>query len=185
MPDTETTTLELVYWPHPALRRKSAPVAADEFGPELGRTAEAMVRIMHQHRGIGLAAPQVALSRRLIICCRTESAGSEVVLANPRIRDRDGEMIGDEGCLSFPGVVGKVRRARWVSVEAQDTDGKPIVVEGEELFSRCLQHEIDHLDGLLFTLKMSPGSRAQARIQLKELERRWAGIYGTEIQDRT
>jgi peptide deformylase len=177
---SDPLTLELVYWPHPVLRRKAEPVGQDEFTPELAATAEAMVRIMHEHRGIGLAAPQVALSRRLAICCRDENPGSEIVLVNPRIRERDGVQVAEEGCLSFPGITGKVRRAEWVSVEAQDLEGTPFVVEGEGILGRCLQHEIDHLDGLVFTLKMTPGSRVQARRQLQELERRWAPHYGVQ-----
>lgn len=169
--------LDLVYWPHPVLRQKAAPVLPEEFGEELERYAEAMIRVMHESNGIGLAAPQVARGKRMLVVTPSTKGGDEIVVCNPRILDQHGEQIGDEGCLSFPGITGKVRRAEQVTVECQDARGNKVVHDAEGLFSRCLQHEIDHLDGVLFIRKMSPAGKIRAKRKLKELENKWAPIY--------
>lgn len=169
--------LELVYWPHPALRRATRPLEPDEFGADLRAVAERLAEVMHEARGIGLAAPQVGLERSLLVVNPSATPGSEIYLVNPRVVDTDGTQVGDEGCLSFPRIVGKVRRHQWVRVLARDLDGEPMSLEGEGLLARCLEHEIDHLQGIVFLSKFTPAARLAARRRVRELEEHWGPIY--------
>ena len=130
----------------PVLRETTTPVAA--VTGELRRLIDDMFETMYAARGVGLAAPQVGRRERLAVV----DVGDDrpIAIVNPEIVLREGTMRGEEGCLSIPEVYGDVDRASRVVVRALDRDGKPFEVEGTELLSRCLQHEIDHLDGKLF-----------------------------------
>ena len=145
----------IVLMDEPILRRKARKVK--QFDARLRELADDMVETMRQADGVGLAAPQVGVSDRLIVVQIPEEyqddphAGELFVLVNPRIVSASEEQLaGDEGCLSVPGIVGQVNRARQVSLRAQDTKGKPIRLEAEGFLARAFQHEIDHLDGVLF-----------------------------------
>ena len=105
---------------------------------------------MRAASGVGLAAPQVGVGVRLIVL---DVGEGPIVVFNPEIIDRDGQDVDVEGCLSIPGVNGYVERSAWVKVAGLDAKGKPLVIEGTDLLARALQHEIDHLDGVLFTDK--------------------------------
>ena len=107
-----------------------------------------MFETMYEAYGVGLAAPQVGILKRLVVIDTYE--GQPLVLINPKIVEKDGEQIGDEGCLSLPGKVAVVKRPNHVVCEALDRDMNPIRVEGEGLLARAICHELDHLDGILY-----------------------------------
>lgn len=144
---------EILTAENPILRRKSRRVKV--FDGELQRLVDDMVETMHAAHGLGLAAPQVGVLQRIIVVEMPEEeedpqSGKRYVLVNPEIVRREGEDVAEEGCLSIPGYVGLVRRASKVAVQAQTPKGKRIRVEGEGLLARALQHEVDHLDGILY-----------------------------------
>jgi len=109
---------------------------------------EEMLETMYAAPGIGLAAPQVGISKRLIVL---DVGDGPIRMANPKIVDKQGEQLGLEGCLSIPGLYGDVKRFDRIVVKGQDAQGRSFKVQAEGLLSRCFQHEIDHLDGRLFT----------------------------------
>jgi peptide deformylase len=131
----------------PELRTVCAPVRA--ITPRIRMLLDDMVETMRAADGVGLAGPQVGVLRRVIV---TETEPGEVyMLINPEIIESSGEQEGSEGCLSVPGQSGCVRRPERVKVRALDRDGREITVEGTGLLARCLCHEIDHLNGILYT----------------------------------
>ncbi|MDB5082037.1 MAG: def [Chloroflexi bacterium] len=143
---------------NPRLRLKSQKVT--KFDKDLRTLAKNMFESMENANGIGLAAPQVGVLQRLIVIDIPEDMdyeGSEhfhIVMVNPEIVKCSGEQIGEEGCLSVPGWYGDVKRYEDVTVKGQDLYGKPVKIKASGLNARCLQHEIDHLDGILFTDKV-------------------------------
>lgn len=124
--------------------------------PRVGRLARDMLETMYAASGIGLAAPQVGAPKRVIV---VDVGEGSMVLVNPKIAADEGEQVGLEGCLSVPDLVGEVRRAEWVVVNGLNHRGRPITVEGEGLLARVLQHEIDHLDGILFMARIEDPTR--------------------------
>ena len=131
---------------NPILRQKGKKI--HHFDASIPKLIDDMFETMHAARGVGLAAPQIALSLRILVA---EFEDNKVALINPEIVKGEGEEPGTEGCLSIPGYVGdNIRRATKITVKAQDARGKPIKVRAEGWFARILQHEIDHLDGILF-----------------------------------
>ena len=131
---------------NPILRRKAKKI--HRFDSSISKLAEDMFETMHAAQGVGLAAPQIAQSIRIFVA---EFEDRKVAMVNPEIVKAEGEMLGTEGCLSIPGYVGEnIRRAEKVVVKGQDVHGKAIKVNAEGWFARVLQHEIDHLDGILF-----------------------------------
>jgi peptide deformylase len=131
---------------NPILRQKAKKV--HHFDASLQKLTDDMFETMHVSNGVGLAAPQIALSIRVFVA---EYEDRKVVIFNPEIIKAEGEEIGTEGCLSIPGYVGEnIRRAAKITVKGQDVRGKNIRVTAEGWFARILQHEIDHLDGILF-----------------------------------
>jgi len=139
----------------PGLYKKCRPVT--EFNPRLHQLLDDMAETLSTQNGVGLAAPQVGVLRRAVIVLETNVPEDEeeyiIELVNPEIIESDGEQYGAEGCLSVPGEYGLVRRPMHVKVRAQDRNGKFFEVEGEGLTARCFCHEIDHLDGVIFTSK--------------------------------
>lgn len=119
-----------------------------------------MLDTMYDAGGVGLAAPQVGILRRVVVIDVSEEGNEPLVLINPVIIDSDGEQTGDEGCLSVPGKVGTVTRPNYVKVRAYDRDMQEYTIEGTELLARALNHEIDHLDGELYVDKVINGLRA-------------------------
>lgn len=131
---------------NPILRQKAKKV--HRFDPSLQKLVDDMFETMHEAHGVGLAAPQIAQSIRVFVA---EYEDHKVAVFNPEIVKAEGEELGTEGCLSIPGYVGdNIRRATKVLVKGQDVRGKPIRVPAEGWFARVLQHEIDHLNGILF-----------------------------------
>ena len=130
----------------PALHKVCKPVTA--FDSKLYKLLDDMAETMADANGVGLAAPQVGILRRVVVV----DTGEEVLeLINPSLVETDGEQIGPEGCLSVPGKYGLVKRPYTAKVRAQDRDGEWFEVEGEELIARCFCHELDHLDGIVYT----------------------------------
>lgn len=115
---------------------------------------EDMIDTMYEANGVGLAAPQVGVLKRIVVIDVSEEGDSPIVLINPVITEADGEQTGPEGCLSVPGKSGVVTRANHVKVKALDIDMQPFELEGTELLARAVQHELDHLEGVLYTSKV-------------------------------
>jgi peptide deformylase len=147
--------LEIRKYPDDVLKKKALPL--DALEGKLQRLIDDMIETMYAAPGIGLAAPQVGVSKRLIVVDVSlgEEKNSLIVLINPEIIEADGFVDSEEGCLSVPGYTANVKRAEKVKVKGLDRNGKPVEIEGEGLLARALQHEIDHLDGVLFIDRMS------------------------------
>ncbi len=167
----KTTIHEVVKYPHPVLAKRGEPVTV--FDGKLKKLVDEMFDSMYAAQGIGLAAPQIDMSKRIAIVDVSFQKNPEekIVLINPEIIDRRGRQVEEEGCLSLPEIREKVARAEWVKVKAQDVTGKWIEVEGEELLSRALQHEIDHLDGILFIDHLSRLKRDLVLRKIKKLQK--------------
>lgn len=152
----------LILVPNPILKQKAQKVS--DFGPSLRTLADKMTKVMRENNGMGLAAPQIGESKRMIVVeyepPKDESGAiPHTILVNPTITDssRETEVL-DEGCLSIPGLEVPVRRSLQVNVLAENLDGKRIKIRAKDLFARILQHEIDHLNGILITEKAAPAS---------------------------
>jgi peptide deformylase len=160
--------LEILTIGHPTLTKKAAPV--DKINPELIRLAKDMVETMHRAPGVGLAAPQVNVSKRLISIDLSvgENEDELIVLVNPELVREEGQVVCEEGCLSVPDIREKVARPYRVLVKGLNLEGKDVEIEGEDLMARVLCHEIDHLDGKLFTDRLSPLKRSLLRKKLKK-----------------
>lgn len=165
----------LRYYGDPILRRRAHEV--EVFDETLAEEAEGMVETMHRARGIGLAGPQVGLSKRLIIALQMRDPDDDeaepMVLVNPVVVSRSRETwVLEEGCLSIPGVNGEVTRAVEAVVEYQDVRGEAQRVEASGMFARILLHEIDHLDGRLFIDYLSPTKKSLIKPQLRAIAER-------------
>jgi peptide deformylase len=134
--------------PDPVLREKAKPVT--KFNANLHKLLDDMAETMYDANGVGLAAPQIGILKRVIVIDTGDEHGL-IEMVNPEIIDKSGEQFGPEGCLSIPGINGEVRRAMWVKVRGQDRHGNEYTMEGEGLLARAFQHEVDHLNGILFT----------------------------------
>lgn len=143
------------------LRAPAVEVSAVD--DEVRRLVKDMFETMYDAEGVGLAAPQVGISRRIIVVDVQDEAIAPFALINPRVVERSDEAEkGEEGCLSIPGITAPVTRPARVVVEGLGVDGETVRVEGGALLGRCLQHEIDHLDGILFIDHLSPLQRSMA-----------------------
>jgi peptide deformylase len=152
----------------PILTRKSAPV--ERVDEEIVRLARDMVETVHAAPGVGLAAPQLGVGKRVIVVDLSvgEDEGALHVLVNPEILSKEGEAVCEEGCLSVPDIREKVSRPYRVVVRGLDLEGRNVEVEGEDLLARALCHEIDHLDGILFVEKLSALKRKLIKKKLKK-----------------
>ena len=162
--------LKLVLYPSPILKQKAD--ALDAVTDEVRVLLDDMVETMYANRGIGLAGPQVGESIRVaVIDVRDEEQpeGQVYKLVNPRIVERSGSVDFEEGCLSIPGVHETVRRSEKVTVQALNERGEEIEIAADGLLAICLQHEIDHLDGILFIDKLSTLRREFIRPRLREI----------------
>ncbi|HKD99558.1 MAG TPA: peptide deformylase [Planctomycetota bacterium] len=164
--------MDVVLYPDPILRRTAA--AVERFDDELRSTAAAMHETMARAKGVGLAAPQVGLGIRLLVVNPTGKPENALTLVNPVIRSKRGEVVGEEGCLSFPNIWAEVSRAGSIVVEAQDETGRPLRLELDGFAARIVQHEHDHLEGILFVDRMSPADRVRVKSALVALEERRA-----------
>jgi peptide deformylase len=164
--------MKIVHYPHPALRHPARPLTC--IDKKLHLQIGAMWEAMYEARGLGLAANQVALPIQLLLINITGDPGQkdrEEVYLNPVIVERKGSVDDDEGCLSFPGLYQKVRRAKTVKVQAYNLKGEPVEVMASDLAARAWQHEIDHLNGVLFIDKMGTIAKLAARGSVKNFER--------------
>ena len=149
----------------PVLRDPARPV--ESFDDALQRLADDMIETMHEAPGVGLAAPQVGRSLRLIVFDIQDEEGPGA-LANPVLRDEWGEQVEEEGCLSIPGLYYPVQRAMKVWAEGVDLSGNEVTIEADELLARVLQHEVDHLGGVLFIDRLDAEHRAEALAALRD-----------------
>jgi len=135
--------------PDPVLREKAKPVT--KFNANLHKLLDDMAETMYHAEGVGLAAPQIGIEKRVIVVDTGEEDGGLMEMVNPEIIESEGEQLGPEGCLSIPGLNGDVRRALRVKLRGQDRYGNDITIEAKEFQARAFQHEVDHLNGVLFT----------------------------------
>ncbi len=164
------TPLKIVNYPHPALRAKAKPVAS--IDKDVIAAANGMLELMYKHEGLGLAAQQVALDFQLLVINfkgKPELKDQEVVAINPLIVDAKGAVKDREGCLSFPNLFQDIRRMKTVTVRYYDLAGKQVEMVCSDLPARIWQHEIDHLNGVLFIDKMGPLARLGSRKDLEQL----------------
>ncbi|HEY5674737.1 MAG TPA: peptide deformylase [Malonomonas sp.] len=152
--------LKILHYPEPLLKQKSLPVT--EFNDELRQLAEDMAETMYDAPGVGLAAPQVgALKRLIVLDCSASDAPAELIFAvNPEIVAGESESLEEEGCLSVPGFWANVKRFSQVTVRYQDLAGNVVQRSADGLLGVCFQHEIDHLEGILFVDRLSPLKRS-------------------------
>src|SRR5262245_31024866 len=164
--------MKIVKYPHPALRHKSRPLSM--IDNQVRAQAAQMLELMYEAHGLGLAANQVAWPFQLLVMndlSDPEQRDHELVLINPVILERKGSQEGEEGCLSFPDLFQKVRRAKTVKVQAYNLDGQGIEIDASDLTARIVQHEIDHLHGVLFLDHMGPVGRLSSPGSLRAFER--------------
>jgi len=172
--------LEILKYPHPTLAEKSKPVP--ETTHEIRQLADDMAETMYANQGVGLAAPQVGRSLRLVVIDLSgpDKREERINLVNPVITKAEGEQEDEEGCLSVRDYRANVKRAATVTVSATDLDGKPFCLEADGLLAVCLQHEIDHLDGVLFIDHLSRLKRAMYDKRVK----RWAKQHHQQQTDQ-
>ncbi|MGA2672686.1 MAG: peptide deformylase [Terracidiphilus sp.] len=163
--------LKIVKYPEPVLSQPGEPVT--EFNAELRRLVADMFETTYANQGIGLAAPQVGVSKRIatIDLSMGKNPDDKLVLINPEIIFSDGRQYEEEGCLSFPEIREKVVRAAKVRIRAQDEHGKWFEMDGDDLLARCFQHEIDHVDGMLFIFRMSALKRDLNLRKIRKMQR--------------
>lgn len=161
-------SLRVIQYPDPRLKEICTPV--EEFDDALRALVERMAAVMFESRGVGLAAPQVGVTVRLFLASPSFDPSDLHVYINPRIVETSGSDMGEEGCLSFPEIFCKVKRAQSVTVEAFGPDGEPFRHIVEELHARIIQHESDHLDGTLLVDRMGSLAKLSHRKALQALE---------------
>jgi peptide deformylase len=168
------TKLVILEYPDPRLRTKATPVAV--FDEALRRLVDDLLETMYGAKGVGLAASQVDIHKRLLVLDVSETRDQPMVLINPQILSAEGRVPGEEGCLSLPGIYDKLERAARIRVRALDRHGKPFEIDAEGMIAVCIQHEMDHLEGKLFVDYLSELKRQLIRRRLqKERKQRSAG----------
>ena len=165
--------MELVKYPDPILKKPAIEVV--DFGEQLSRTADSMLELMYRCKGLGLAGPQAGLDRMIVVINPSGKQEDELVLINPRLVEATGEARYEEGCLSFPGIYAKIVRPEDVTCVARTTEGKEISFGCDGLLARIVQHEIDHLTGVLLVDRMSPAEKKTHQRALKRLRKEYKG----------
>ncbi len=163
--------LSIVHYPHPTLRHVSKPMK--RVDAELRSMVQQMFELMYEYEGVGLSANQVDLPYRLFVANPTgdpKKTDAEYAFINPVLRGGKGQVEGEEGCLSIPGVDGQVVRKEKITIEAYSLAGEQITAELDGLFARIVQHELDHLDGTLFVDRLTQTQKADVRGLLEEFE---------------
>ena len=162
--------LKIVKYPEPVLSQPGEPVT--EFNAELRKLVADMFETTYANQGIGLAAPQVNVSKRVTVIdvSMGKNPKDKLVLINPEITFSEGKLYEEEGCLSFPDIREKVVRAAKVRIRAQDENGKWFEMDGEELLARAFQHEIDHVDGIVFLFRMSALKRSLNLRKIRKMQ---------------
>jgi peptide deformylase len=162
--------LEIIYYPHPTLRHKSKPI--QRVDAELRRIVREMFDLMYEAKGVGLAANQVDLPMRMFVVNLESNPdeGQEHVFINPVVSRSKGSDEKEEGCLSLPGLYGQVKRPQKITLNAYDLGGNELELNLDDLFARVVQHELDHLDGVLFVDRLSTTGELAAQEKLEEFE---------------
>jgi len=162
---------QVVKYPDPVLAQRGEPITV--FDDKLRTLVAEMFESMYAAQGIGLAAPQIAISQQLTVIDISfkKDPGAKLVLINPQVVETRGAQLEEEGCLSLPEIREKVKRAAWVKVKAQNEHGEWFEVEGEELLARALLHEIDHLNGVLFIDRLSRLKRSLVLSRIRKLQK--------------
>ena len=153
-------------YPDPVLRMAAQPV--DDIDADIRRLVDDMLETMYDAPGVGLAAPQIGVSLQVIVC---DIGDGPFHMINPVMEETSGSWVYEEGCLSVPEYYWPIKRASYARASGLDLDGKPVVYEGDELMGRVLQHELDHLDGIMFVDRMDEEDRAEIAEDLRILER--------------
>jgi peptide deformylase len=166
------SSLTIVKYPDPILLTVAKPVEAVDLGGGLAGVVDQMFEAMYEAGGVGIAAPQVGISKRFFVMDTRDPEGNRQpqVFINPQIIHVEGEQVGNEGCLSFPGLYQEVQREMRVIVRAQDLTGKEFEADLSELAARCALHETDHCDGIVFIDRVTPLKRQFARRKIKRLQ---------------
>lgn len=162
--------LKIVKYPEPVLQQTGDPVT--EFDDELRKFVADMFETMYASQGIGLAAQQVGVAKRITVIdlSQGKDPAQKLALINPTVIHKEGKQYEEEGCLSFPDIREKVQRAARVKVRAQNERGEWFEMDGEELLARAFQHEIDHLDGILFIFRMSTLKRSLNLRKIRKMQ---------------
>ncbi|MFA5166946.1 MAG: peptide deformylase [Candidatus Omnitrophota bacterium] len=158
--------LKIRTYPDPVLKKKAAPVT--DFGPAMQKLFDDMIATMHASAGVGLAAPQIGISQQIFIACPTFRRGEEYVMTNAVIEKKSGLAVAAEGCLSLPGIAGEIVRATKLQLTFQDHLGKKHTIEVENFFARVIQHEMDHLNGILLIDHFSGKKREELLAQYEK-----------------
>lgn len=166
------TIRQIIYLPDPRLRKVSSDIT--DFNDELQKLIDDMFETMYDAKGVGLAAPQIGINKRLSVIDVTGDESQQLVIINPKVIESKGEESYQEGCLSVPGAYDTVKRAAWVKIRALDRHGKEFEMDSDGLLGECFQHEIDHLNGRLFVDLLSPLKRSLARKKLAKFKRQKA-----------
>ena len=161
--------LTVLHFPDPNLRKIATPV--ESVDADIRQLAQDMLETMYEERGIGLAATQVNVQKRLVVMDLSEEKNAPLILVNPEITATDGSEESQEGCLSVPGYYEKITRAEKISYRYLDLDGQTVEGNADGLLAVCIQHEIDHLDGKLFIDYLSPLKRQMLQKKLKKQEK--------------
>ena len=161
--------LEIVKYPQPVLETPGEPVTV--FDARLQKLVADMFETMYAARGVGLAAPQVGVAQRLFVmdCSGGQNPAQQIALINPVVLRVEGEQLGDEGCLSFPDVYFPVKRSLRAIVAAQDAHGEAFELDGMDLTARCMLHETDHCDGIVFINHTTPLKREMVKRKMRKL----------------
>ena len=168
--------LQLVKYPSSILRRQASVIT--NVDGKMIETADEMFTLMYENSGIGLAGPQVGLSNQILVIDLRQEEIPSYVLINPRVTKREGEVEAEEGCLSLPDLFGDVKRAEYVQVRYVDQNGEEQTLEAEGLLARAIQHEIDHLNGVLFIDRLGETRRQLLDQQLRALAESAGGKTG-------
>jgi peptide deformylase len=165
------SVLKLVTWPNPILETPADPVT--KFDDDLRKLADDMFETMYAAPGVGLAGVQVGIAKRLFVmdCSGGKDKSSRYFMANPEIIVQEGKQDGEEGCLSIPGIYSKVQRSLRVIARGHDLNGKQFEIEGIELEGRCLLHETDHCDGILYVNRITPLKREIVKRKIRKLQK--------------
>ena len=159
----------ILHYPDPRLRNLAQPV--EVVDDDIRTLVDDMAETMYAAPGIGLAATQINVPKRVVVIDLSESRNALTVLINPQIIERDGKQVFEEGCLSVPGVFDEVERASRIRVRALDREGKPYELDAEGLLATCIQHELDHLDGKVFVDYLSRLKQDRIKKKLLKQER--------------
>jgi peptide deformylase len=165
--------LNIVRYPDPVLLTAGKPLCDEDFGPDLKTLVDNMFDTMYEAGGVGLAAPQIGVSKRFFVMDVPNEDGEsqKLTFINPEILHIEGEQIGEEGCLSFPGLYQVVKREMRVIASAQNVQGEEIELDLKDLAARCVLHETDHCDGIVFLDRMTSLKRELAKRKIKRLQK--------------